>query len=130
VTDPTRPFLVLYIVWHPHFTRGAAIAESLREQFRRKLYENVAGGTGLSVIFRSTAPSGSSVPIPIDLNDAEATAVVVLAETNLAGDTDWVAYVRELAAMTDAAGLGRAIVSRIDRASGIEPRHRRAVAAM
>ncbi len=35
--DPTRPFLVLYIVWHPGYAEGADIAESLREHFRRKL---------------------------------------------------------------------------------------------
>jgi hypothetical protein len=34
----TRPLLVLYILWHPEFAKGAEIAESLREHFRRKLY--------------------------------------------------------------------------------------------
>jgi hypothetical protein len=46
--DPTRPFLVLYVVWHPGYANGANIAESLREHFRRKLYENVAGGVGIA----------------------------------------------------------------------------------
>ena len=103
--DPTRPFLVLYIVWHPNFGEGPGIAETLREHFRRKLYENVAGGTGLSVIFRSTPPAKSSVPLPINLNEAETTAVVVLTESNLVGDPHWVEYVRRLAASAEAAGL-------------------------
>lgn len=103
--DPTRPFLVLYIAWHPDFTAGAGIAEVLREHFRRKLYENVAGGTGLSVIFRSAPEPGSSVPLPIDLDGSETTAVVVLAESALVKDADWVDYVRGLAARTEAAGL-------------------------
>ena len=81
------------------------MAEALREHFRRKLYENVAGGTGLSVIFRSVVAPGSSVPLPIDLNEAETTAVVVLAESNLVGDPNWVDYVKLLAANAEAAGL-------------------------
>lgn len=105
MSDATRPFLVIYVVWHPAFITGADIAEALREHFRRKLYENVAGGTGLSVIFRSAAAPISSVPLPIELNEAETTAVVVLAESNLAVDADWVEYVRTLAAQTEAAGL-------------------------
>src|SRR5690349_2260801 len=103
--DSTRPFLVLYIVWHPDFAAGAGIAEALREHFRRKLYENVAGGTGLSVIFRSTAAPRSSVPLPIDLDESETTAVVVLAESTLVGDPDWVEYVHGLAEQTEIAGL-------------------------
>lgn len=106
MSDPTRPFLALYVVWHPDFTEGAEIAEMLREHFRRKLYENVAGGTGLSVLFRSTPVPGSPVPLPIDLNDAETTAIVVLADQALAADVDWTNYVREIVERTEAAGLG------------------------
>lgn len=105
MSDPTRPFLVLYVVWHPSFADGPMLAEAIREHFRRKLYENVAGGTGLSVIFRSEVAPGSSAPFPIDLAQAETTAVVVLADSKLANDADWVAYVRELAALTEGAGL-------------------------
>lgn len=103
--DPTRPFLVLYIVWHPKFAKGSEMAEYLLEHFRRKLYENVAGGTGLSVIFRSAPAPGSSVPLPIDLGQAETTAIVLLAESALAEDGDWVKYVRELEEQTEIAGL-------------------------
>jgi hypothetical protein len=78
----------------------------LREHFRRKLYENVAGGTGLSVIYRSTLAPGSSVPLPIDLDEAETTAVVILADTTLATDLAWASYIHELVARTEATGLG------------------------
>lgn len=67
MADPTRPFLVVYVLWHPTYDVGASIAEGLRQRFRRELYENVAGGTGLSVIFRSAPPPDSDVPLPIDL---------------------------------------------------------------
>jgi hypothetical protein len=123
--DPTRPFLALYIVWHPSFTSGAEIAEALREHFRRDLYENVAGGTGLSVLFRSVAAPASATPLPIDLGDAVATAIVVLADPFLAADADWTAYIRELVAQTEAAGLGTrvfpvAIANSVLAALGIE----------
>lgn len=106
MADSTRPFLVLYVIWHPDFAGGAAIAEALREHFRRKLYENVAGGTGLSVIYRSASAPGSAAPLPIDLDEAEATAVVVLADPTLAADAAWTGYVQELVDRTEAAGLG------------------------
>ena len=73
-----RPLLVLYIIWHPDFQEGGAIADALREHFRRKVYENIAGGTGLSVIYRFADAPGATTPLPIDLNEAETTAIVVL----------------------------------------------------
>lgn len=106
MTDPTRPFLVVYVLWHPAFSAGAGIAEGLREHFRRKLYENVAGGTGLSVVYRSAPAPGSAVPLSIDLSAAETTAVVVLADSLLTGDGDWIAYVQSLADQTEEGGLG------------------------
>jgi TIR domain-containing protein len=104
--DLTRPFLVLYIVWHPRFAAGAQVAEALREHFRRKLYENVAGGTGLSVLFRSASVPGSALPLPIDLDDAETTAVVVLADSTLAVDDQWTNYIKELVERAEQQGLG------------------------
>lgn len=106
VTDPTRPFLVVYVAWHPGFTDGIRIAEALHKHFRRELYANVAGGTGLSVIYRSVASPGSSVPLPVNLNEAETTAIVVLADPNLVADAAWTCYVQALAAQAEAAGLG------------------------
>lgn len=105
MVDIARPFLVVYIVWHPDFEDGAAVAEVLRKHFRRELYANVAGGTGLSVIFRSEPAPDAGRPLPIDLGEAETTAIVVLSESSLANDADWMAYIRELSEQTDAAGL-------------------------
>ncbi len=105
----TRPFLVLYIVWHPGFADGAVIADALREHFRRRLFENVAGGTGLSVIYRFAAAPGSTMPLPIDLDEAETTAVVVLADPELVADAAWTEYVRALVTRTERAGLGTRI---------------------
>jgi hypothetical protein len=103
--NTARPFLVVYVVWHPGFREGAALAEVLRTHFRRELYANVAGGTGLSVIFRSEPAPGATTPLPVDLSEAETTAIIVLAESNLADDAGWVEYIHELAQQTDQAGL-------------------------
>jgi TIR domain len=78
----------------------------LREHFRRKLYENVAGGTGLSVLFRSAAVPGLRTPLPIDLDDSETTAVVVLADPTLSADAAWNSWLQELVGRSEAAGLG------------------------
>lgn len=106
MADSTRPFLVVYVVWHPAFIAGAEIAERVREHFRRQLYANVAGGAGLSVMYRSTPAPGEKIPLPIPLDEAETTAVVVIADPLLAGDADWVGYVQQIGAATEAAGLG------------------------
>lgn len=103
--DATRPFLVLYVVWHPDFADGPAVAEILRGHFRRELYKNIAGGTGLSVIYRHAAVPGATVPLPIDIDEADTTAVVVLADSNLANAPEWTVYVRDLVDRTEAAGL-------------------------
>lgn len=105
MTDITRPFLALYIVWHPDFTDGAVIAEKLREHYRRNLYENISGGTGLSVLFRSQPTPEKTTPIPISLDEAQTTAIIVLADEHLVSNADWLQYVNELANQTEAAGL-------------------------
>lgn len=106
MADPTSPLLSVYVVWHPDFADGPVIAEALRGHFRRELYQNIAGGTGLSVIYRFEPPPGSTLPIPIDLDDSETSAVVVLVDPVLAGDAQWRDYVRDLEEATDNAGLG------------------------
>jgi hypothetical protein len=102
----TRPFIVIYVAWHPEFADGPVIAKALYDHYRRELYENVAGGTGLSVIYRSTPGPGSDVPISIDFDDAETSAIILLIDERWAADPVWVAWGRELMDRTDAAGLG------------------------
>jgi len=103
---PTRPFLVVYIVRHPSFERGQAVAEALYEHFRRKLFENVAGGTGLSVLYRTVPPAGGDAPLPIDFDEGETAAVVVLFDEAFAADKAYMAWLKETAARADAKGLG------------------------
>lgn len=101
----TRPLLAVIVVWHPEFAEGATIAEVLRAHFRRDLFGSVAGGTGLSVLFRSEPADGSDVPLPIDPHEVESTAIIVLGDAHMRGDPSWVAYVNNLSATADAQGL-------------------------
>lgn len=97
--------MALYVAWHPDFAHGAAIAEMLRAHFRRELFESVAGGTGLSVLFRSAPAYASRVPLPIDPAGAETTAIIVLADEMMAGDADWARYISSLSAQAERHGL-------------------------
>lgn len=106
MTLSTRPFLVIYIAWHPEFADGPAIAKALYDHYRRELYENVAGGTGLSVIYRSAPEPSSDVPIDIDLAEAETSAIVLLVDERWATDSAWIEWGLELMERTDAVGLG------------------------
>ena len=100
-----RPFLVVYVAWHPGFADGPAIGRALYNHYRRELYENVAGGAGLPVIYRSTPAPESTVPIDVDLSDAETTAVVILIDECWANDPAWLAWGQDLMNRTDSAGL-------------------------
>lgn len=105
-TNLAKPFLVVYIIWHPDFAGGAGLAEILRGHFRRELYQNVAGGTGLSVIFRSEPLPKTGKPLPINFSESETTAVLILAESCMANDPEWGTYLRELSTQSEIAGLG------------------------
>ncbi|TNC11686.1 toll/interleukin-1 receptor domain-containing protein [Methylobacterium terricola] len=101
----TRPFLAVYVVWHPAFAAGRSIAKSLYEHFRRELYENVAGGTGLSVLYRSEIDPHIGNLRDIDLDESETTAIVPLIDARFAQDAAYMAWIRDLAFRTDLAGL-------------------------
>lgn len=117
----TRPYLAIYVIWHPRCEQGDAIAGDLHDHYRRNLFTDIAGGAGLSVQYRSQPLPGSATPIPIDLDDAEATAIVVLVDENLRNDPQWVAYVQDLARQTEVAGLRTLMypVAMDDKAFGI-----------
>lgn len=103
---PTRPFLVIYIVWHPGYEAGQTVATALYDHFRRKLFENVAGGTGLSVIYRSVQSAGAAAPLSIDFDEGETAAVVVLFDEVFAADQAYVDWLKETARRAEAKGLG------------------------
>jgi hypothetical protein len=102
---PTRPFLTIYMAWHPQYSDGAALSRVIYDHYRRNLYQNVAGGSGIPVIYRSVPAPGETVPIEIDLDTSETCAVVLLADEHLVKDAEWVGWARRLSQQTDDAGL-------------------------
>jgi hypothetical protein len=118
MTLSTRPFLVVYVAWHPEFADGPAIARALQGHYRRELYDNVAGGVGIDVQYRFAPGPDSDLPIAVNLAEAETSAVVLLIDERWSADLAWVAWVRELTELTEAAGLSaRAFPVAIDRAA-------------
>ena len=106
--EGSKPFLVIYVVWHPDFNDVAEIAAELRNHFRRRIFDNVSGGIGINVIYRfAAAEDGSSTPLSIELDGSETTAAVVLVEPNLSEDKAWARYVCRLADRTETMGLGK-----------------------
>ena len=101
----TRPLFVLYVIWRPSCPGGPDIAESLRQHFSRDLYRGVAEGRGVSVVYRSEPVPGSRTPLPVDWDEAQETAAVVLSDATLVDDPDWVAYVRDIARAAEGRGL-------------------------
>lgn len=93
----TRPLFALYVMWHPSYREGQVIADRLRRHFGRDLYRSVVEGRGISVLERSEPVPGARTPLPIDWEDAEFTAVVVLSEPMLIDDREWTGYVRDIA---------------------------------
>lgn len=101
----TAPMFTLYVVWHPSYREGQQISGLLRTHFGRNLYRAVGEERAVSVLERSQPVPGSLTPLPIDWDDSEFTAVVVLAESTLIEDREWADYVRAIAESAHKRGL-------------------------
>lgn len=101
----TCPFFVLYVAWHPAFGEGHLIAKKLFEHYRRELYSNISGGTGLSVIYRHIPDPETLAPAAIDFSESETSAVVLLIDERFSGDEHYVAWAKDLLLKTDEIGL-------------------------
>jgi hypothetical protein len=101
----TRPFIVIQIVWHPACAEASELAKVLYDHYRRDHISNIAGGTGVSVLFRFAAAPGDRTPIDIDFDDAETTAVVALLDEPFAKGDDDTGYLRDVTARAETAGL-------------------------
>lgn len=99
-----RPFLAVYVAWHPKFEGGATIARALYDHFRRDLFQSVAGGAGLPLYYRSTADE-SGVPAPVNFEESELSATILLIEDHLIGDPQWSAWAKSLEDAAESSGL-------------------------
>lgn len=84
------------------------MATRLYQHFRRDLFTNVAGGVGLSVLYRSAAASDRPAPVPLD--DSHIAVVFVLLSKALTTDPGWRDYVRDLLADTNERGLTARVI--------------------
>ena len=106
----SRPIFTLYVVWHPDYTEGTDIANALRRRFGSDRNRDVGGRAGVSALYRNTNAPGSPTPIPIPMDDSDTTAVVVLIDNALAGDSNWTQYVQEISARADARGFNARLI--------------------
>ena len=93
---PDRPILALHVLWHPSFTRGKEFAEKMREHYMGDLFETVGGDSGISVVHRSEPEANSDTPLPIVWNTADMTAVVVMQDSFMCGDSGWRRHLRDI----------------------------------
>ena len=101
----THPLFALYVMWHPSYPGGRQIADEIRMHFSRNLYRAVEEERGVSVLERCEPVPDSLIPLPIDWDNAEFTAVVVLADSTLVDDRDWVDHVRSIAQTAKRRGI-------------------------
>lgn len=99
------PMFTLYVVWHPSFEDGQQIADLFRTHFGRDLYRSIREERSVSVLERSQLAPDASTPLPINLDDAEFTAIVALAESTLIEDREYANYVRAIADAVQKRGL-------------------------
>ena len=119
-----RPFLSIYVVWHPSCTEGPRLSDLLHRHFRRDLFTNVAGGAGIDVLRRHVPPAGGLAPLGIDPEDADAIAIVVLLDAAIADSDDYLDYVGTLMAKASGSGLAMLVFPVAVDARGLEASER------
>jgi hypothetical protein len=91
------PRLIVYVVWHPKFTRGEELADALYSQLSRDVRRPTSRGIGIPVYFRSTMVEGNGqLPRPILLGQAQRTAVIVLVDVEMVLGEGWDGYIAGL----------------------------------
>ena len=88
-----RPRLIIYVVWHPGFQRGQAIAEAVYTQFSRDPERPYMRALGIPVFYRS---ADQSLPMPIPVEEALHTAIITLVDAKMVLTPGWAEYVETL----------------------------------
>jgi len=97
--------LALGGVWRPSYPGGREIADQRRVRFGHGTRGASGEWRGVSVLERSESVPGARTPLPIDWDDAEFTAVVLLTEAAMVDDHAWMGYVRDTARTAQERGL-------------------------
>ncbi|MDE3000753.1 MAG: hypothetical protein OXU79_16895 [Gemmatimonadota bacterium] len=120
MADWTRAILAVHVVWHPNFSKRSDIADSVFEHFRSERNKNVLGNVDLNVAFHNAPVPGTETPIDIDLSEAETSAVVVLAESALAADSEWRKHVDGLINEANTRGFGARVFPVVVEKAGLD----------
>jgi hypothetical protein len=103
-----RQRLVMYVVWHPKFRHGRALADLLYAHLNRPPAHPGSGGLGIPVLFRSEPPDGGTAtdptPGPVPFGEAHNTAVVLLVDDEFVAAPGWAEYAEQLWDAARAAG--------------------------
>lgn len=106
------PFLNIYVVWHPAFSRaevsGVAIAETLYREFCRDPDRPMSPAIGAPVYFRTSRAEGLA-PTPIDLDGAEYNVVAFLVDSSMVLDEVYQEYAAQIAAAMADSGRHRVL---------------------
>jgi len=102
--EMTGPCLNVYVAWRSEAgeigrdtSRGLELARLIYSTFARDIEKPLNNGLGIPVFFRSAAANkGARTPIPIDLELAEHSAVILLVNSAMVTDPEWDDYTREL----------------------------------
>ena len=85
------------MVWHPAFAAGRDLAHALYRHLSRDVHQPRFRGLGIPVFFRSLpGPGAGDLPLPVPVDGAEHTAVVVLVDDELVVDERWEDYLLTL----------------------------------
>jgi hypothetical protein len=91
--------LSIFVVWHPKFSEGRAIANNLYSLFCRDIELPLSRGLGIPVYYRSASYDKS--PIPIDTKNAKRNAIFLLIEQQYMIDEDFRTYTEKLMKLVD-----------------------------
>lgn len=84
--------LSVFIVWHPNFSEGQQIADSLYSILCRDSSRPLIRSMGVPIYFRSTMANNSTQPIAIDFEESEHTAVIALVDDHFVVDSAFAKY--------------------------------------
>lgn len=93
---PIQPLLSIHVVWHPDFVEGQRLARKMLDRFQGDPLHDLNLRVGIPVLFPSMSAADGQAPQPIDAEQSELTAVVVLVNASLVGSPEWIEYFRVL----------------------------------